>query len=207
MKRSNWTGPLVAGLTLLAATPAWALPPSGVVHGGECESCATSCGPTKIQCPPWYKHIFEGPPKIHFKKGCPRPICDPCHLPHAGYFQTCWSPWPWPDDWGHCPTPTAAQMLPPPEKPLFAPKVPVKAVEPDKSPAGDRPKAVEPGPMPPPKSPPELPSPKPLDGDKVPSARLRPEEPVAPATYVPTQGTVRSAYDGEIPVIRLNTRK
>jgi hypothetical protein len=203
MKRANWTRPLVAGLTLLAASPAWAFPPAGLVYGGECESCAAGCGPTKVQCPPWYKHIFEGPPKIHFKKGCPRPICDPCNLPHYGYFQVCWAPWPYPDDWGHCPTPTPSQMLPPPEKPLFAPKVPVTAPESPRAltpPTIDRVKPLDPGSPPPVIKPmtPDLPSPKPLDGDK-PSARLRPEEP----TIVPTQGTVRSVDDGNIPVLRL----
>ena len=61
----------------------------------------------------------------------------------------------------------------------------------------DRPKALDPS-SPPPMSKPALPSPKPLDGDK-PSARLQVEE----ATVVPTRGTVRSADDGNIPVLRL----
>jgi hypothetical protein len=60
---------------------------------------------------------------LKFKKGCPRPVCDPCNLPHFGYFPTCWSPWPYPPDWSHCPYPVAAAMLPAPAVPPFTPKL------------------------------------------------------------------------------------
>jgi hypothetical protein len=34
--------------------------------------------------------------------GCARKVCDPCNLEHAGYYHTCWQPWPWPADYRHC---------------------------------------------------------------------------------------------------------
>src|SRR5438105_11298052 len=73
----------------------------------ECESC--SKGP----CPPHFRYHYEGPPKIKFKHGCPKPICDPCYLPHYGYYQTCWAPWPFPPDWSHCPVPPPAALVQP----------------------------------------------------------------------------------------------
>ena len=66
----------------------------------------------KGRCPPYYKHHYEGRPKIKFKHGCPRPICDPCNLPHYGYFQTCWHPWPFPPDWSHCVVPPPGALVP-----------------------------------------------------------------------------------------------
>jgi hypothetical protein len=50
----------------------------------------------------------EGPPKLKFKKACPKPVCDPCTLPHAGYYEACWNPWPWAPDWSHCALPPAS---------------------------------------------------------------------------------------------------
>src|SRR5436309_7775940 len=92
---------LVAGL---------ALAPAAVAQ--ECDACG------KGHCPPFYKYHYEGPPKIKFKCGCPRPVCDHCNLPHYGYYQTCWHPWPFPPDWSHCPVPPpgvlAPQDIPPP---------------------------------------------------------------------------------------------
>jgi hypothetical protein len=54
-------------------------------------------------CPPAYIHCQEEPPKLKFKKICPKPVCNPCCLPHYGYFATCWHPWPFPPDYSHCP--------------------------------------------------------------------------------------------------------
>jgi hypothetical protein len=56
-------------------------------------------------CPPAYRHIVEGPPNIHFKHGCPKPICSPCTHERWGYYETCWRRWPWPPNWSHCPVP------------------------------------------------------------------------------------------------------
>jgi hypothetical protein len=49
-------------------------------------------------------------------------VCDPCALPHFGYYQTCWSPWPYPRDFRHCPYPQASDALPPPAYPPYTPK-------------------------------------------------------------------------------------
>jgi hypothetical protein len=42
---------------------------------------------------------------------CPKPICDPCNLPHFGYFETCWHPWPFPADFSHCGSPPPAALV------------------------------------------------------------------------------------------------
>ena len=87
--------------------------------------CAT-CGPTcqTHHCPPAYKHCYEGAPHIHWTRGCPHPICNPCDLPHWGYFDTCWTPWPFPPQWGHCPTvpPAALVQL----NPMVHPQMPLQ---------------------------------------------------------------------------------
>src|SRR5436190_9501187 len=83
---------LLAGLVLPAA-------------GQNCD-CNRDC------CPPPYRYVYEGAPCIKFKCGCPKPICDPCHLPHYGYYQTCWGPWPFPPNWDHCPVPPPAALAP-----------------------------------------------------------------------------------------------
>jgi hypothetical protein len=61
-------------------------------------------------CPCPFYHCMEGPPKIKYKKGCPRPVCPPCTLEHWGYFE------PFPPDWTHCPVPPPAAHM---EAPLF----------------------------------------------------------------------------------------
>lgn len=84
--------------------------PFGVSMGGSCgPSCGTAC--QTHHCPPAYKHCYEGAPHIHFRRGCPHPICNPCDLPHFGYFDTCWSPYPFPPSWGHCLTPPPAAFV------------------------------------------------------------------------------------------------
>jgi hypothetical protein len=74
--------------------------------GQTCTTCA-SLPPTN-HCPPKFWHWEEGPPKLKFKHACPKPICDPCTLPHAGYYETCWNAWPWAPDWSHCIMPPTA---------------------------------------------------------------------------------------------------
>ena len=93
---------LLAGLVLVPAASAQQ----------PCQSCE-SCGYYNGKpCPPWVKYRFEGPPRLKFKHGCPRPLCDPCNLPHYGYYQTCWHPWPFPPDWSHCPVPPPGTQVP-----------------------------------------------------------------------------------------------
>lgn len=73
------------------------------------------------RCKGWFccathVHCAEAPPRILFRNCCPKPICNPCEsgAPHWGYYQTCWTPWPWPADWSHCPVPPpASQVIPP----------------------------------------------------------------------------------------------
>jgi hypothetical protein len=75
-----------------------------------CGDCAPHC--QKFHCPPHLKHCAEGPPHICFERGCPKPICCPCNMPNWGYYQTCWTPWPWPPDWSHCPVqPPASSVI------------------------------------------------------------------------------------------------
>jgi hypothetical protein len=59
------------------------------------------CSPSGSCCP---KTTFfrTKPPHIHWKRICPKPICDPCSLEHYGYYPTCWHPWPFPPDYSHC---------------------------------------------------------------------------------------------------------
>ena len=84
--------------------------------------CAAPC--QTHHCPPAYRHCFEGPPHIHWTRGCPRPICNPCDLQHFGYFETCWSPWPFPPNWGHCPTPPPAAFVQ--LNPMVHPQLPIQ---------------------------------------------------------------------------------
>jgi hypothetical protein len=114
-------GKAVANICL-AALAFTALP---AVARAQDASCATGCstcgvvGCQRFHCPPALKWCMEGMPRICFQCGCPKPICMPgCDTPNWGYYQKCWSPWPWPPDCSHCPVPTPASqvfpgMLPP----------------------------------------------------------------------------------------------
>jgi hypothetical protein len=165
------SGPLVAAgvALLLARAPAWG---QGCGEGGCGGAPVTlrSGGGATGHCPPCLKHYYEGPPRIKFKCSCPKPICDPCHLEHYGYYQTCWAPWPFPPDWSHCPVPPPSVALPPPAVPPFSART--------RLPTPDRPTPTDdsgPGlsPMPPgrPRKPDtDLPPPKRLD--EKPSVRL-----------------------------------
>src|SRR5262245_27101504 len=65
------------------------------IGASSCNTCTTTnCN--WLHCPPPYKHCMERPPCIIWHHGCPHPICNPCDLPHFGYWETCWSPWPFP---------------------------------------------------------------------------------------------------------------
>src|SRR2546429_206614 len=102
----------------------------GTPTAASCLSCAPFC--QSHHCPPAFQYCYEGPPRIHFQRGCPRPVCNPCDLPHFGYFDTCWSPWPFPANWTHCPTPPPAAfvtlnnpvMLPAPSAPRMPSVIP-----------------------------------------------------------------------------------
>ncbi len=61
-----------------------------------------SCAPCREHCPPFLHVFVQGPPRMCWRRACPKPICDPCQLPHWGFYETCWHPWPFPPDWSHC---------------------------------------------------------------------------------------------------------
>jgi hypothetical protein len=92
------TGTLGAGVLVLALCPS----AFGWSWGWGC---------CHEKCPPPLVHCQEGPPCIKTKCGCPRPVCDPCKLPHAGYWRACWQPWPYPPDWSHCCAPPPSVVL------------------------------------------------------------------------------------------------
>lgn len=98
---------------------------AGAYAGGHCANGVCNhapgnistgdCGRCKQHCPPPYRHCMEGPPRLHYRRGCPSPVCNPCTAPNWGYFQPCWNPYPWPPDWSHCPAvPPAAYVRPGP---------------------------------------------------------------------------------------------
>lgn len=140
-KRLGWLAAAVLAWCLLPGSaraqaqsmPGYAVGPSGaasfgapVMMNGEgmpgpgCASCGfgapvgltTGNGPClRVHCPPAYRHCSEGPVCIKFCRGCPKPVCNPCEMPNWGYYQTCWTPWPWPQNWSHCPVqPPAATV-------------------------------------------------------------------------------------------------
>jgi hypothetical protein len=131
----------------MLAVPAWswAQQPGEGCAGGACfgtpstGNCGNCC--QTHHCPPAYQHCLEGPPSIHWKCGCPRPVCNPCDLPHWGYFDKCWTQWPYPPNWTHCPTtppaalvnltPNAVSPYIPPPSP---PRLPAPAVSPGANP-------------------------------------------------------------------------
>lgn len=98
----------LAGVGLVAAALFWSVnPASAQAPCGDCFHCS------KHDCPPPLRHCLEGPPRIKFHRGCPKPICNPCHAPNWGYYQTCWTPWPFPPDWSHCPVQPPAAVVQP----------------------------------------------------------------------------------------------
>ena len=109
--------------------------------GADCGSCGNGCCGmvNKGHCPPKFIHYMERPPCIKYKCACPKPVCDPCHLPHFGYYQPCWQPWPFPPDWSHCQVPPPGALVP-----ALPPGARVREGEPEfeKSPP---PRPLEPG--------------------------------------------------------------
>ena len=108
---------LAAVAALLLQSPTMAQEPAA--SGPSCATCAAPCATCQhFHCPPALKWCMEGIPRICFQHGCPKPICSACDAPNWGYYQKCWTPWPWPPDWSHCPVPPPASqvypgMLPP----------------------------------------------------------------------------------------------
>jgi len=79
--------------------------------GAGCNTCSVGTFCQTHHCPPPLSHCQEQPPVIRVKCGCPRPICNPCAQPGWGYYEPCWSPWPFPPSYNHCLTlPPAATV-------------------------------------------------------------------------------------------------
>src|ERR1043165_1255922 len=98
------------GRSLGVAVWIWLIVPgAGWAQIGEVSP--VSFGTPTAGCPPCYKHCQEGPPRLHYRRGCPHPICNPCDLPHFGYWEPCWSPFPYKSDWLHCPVPPPAAYV------------------------------------------------------------------------------------------------
>ena len=149
---------LKSGRTLLGLALAIYAADSGVAQAqescGTCLACRSCC---PIFCP-HYKHCAEGAPRICIMNGCPKPLCNPCTMPNWGYYQTCWSPWPWGPDWSHCPVPTPASQVFVPGQlvtPNYSPLPPTLPISPTPSTVPNRltPRPIEPdpslGPLPP----------------------------------------------------------
>jgi hypothetical protein len=163
--RLAWLGaPIVMWLALPLA--GWAQQACGPRVTFGTPSCGIGCG-TPCQthhCPPAFKYCYEGAPRIHWTRGCPRPICNPCDLPNWGYYETCWSPYPFPPNWSHCPTlpPAAFVNL----SPYVNPNLPQLPVNPQR--------VVPPGTLPMPSTLPpghqgpvdELPQPRRIEGSR-----------------------------------------
>jgi hypothetical protein len=99
-----------AFLWLALPTLAWAQPSCAPCAAQFGTPCATPCA-TSHHCPPAFHYRPEGAPNICWGHACPRPICPPCELPHWGFYETCWNPWPFPPNWTHCPTPPPAAFV------------------------------------------------------------------------------------------------
>jgi hypothetical protein len=128
---------------LWSALPAWGWAqsfgaPVAASACGSCGPCASFC--QSFHCPPAYKHCYEGAPHICWHRGCPHPICNPCDLPHFGYFETCWSPFPFTPTWAHCivPPPAAFVKL----NPMVHPNIQPRMLPPVGTPA--QPKSITP---------------------------------------------------------------
>jgi hypothetical protein len=104
-----WLTPVV--LWAASLSPACAQDIFGGWGPSSCGSCSMPMGCQTHHCPPPLSHCQEGAPIIRVKCGCPKPICNPCDQPGWGYFETCWTPWPWPPNYSHCPVlPPAATI-------------------------------------------------------------------------------------------------
>jgi hypothetical protein len=73
---------------------------------------------------PTFVTCQERAPAIKFRLICPTPICDPCKIPHAGYYAPCWQKWPYPPTFANCTVPPPGGFIPPPEPPPQRPKDP-----------------------------------------------------------------------------------
>jgi hypothetical protein len=101
--------------------------PSKAVTAGEC-----------LGCP---KIVFERtkPPRIKYHSVCPSISCGAPE--HFGYYPTCWTAWPFPPDYSHCPCPPAAAT---PSAPQGAAAPKAQLPQPRTLPEPTEPKTTEP---------------------------------------------------------------
>jgi hypothetical protein len=99
----------------LAALPAAIL---GAASAAQAQHACRDCG--SAHCPPAFKHVAEKHPHVQVRRGCAKPVCDPCSLPNWGYYATCWNRWPHADNQAHC-RPTAGMVLESDAVPALAP--------------------------------------------------------------------------------------
>jgi hypothetical protein len=103
------TSPLRSLALLAACLVLPALSRSATADDG---ACGGGCCPPARHCP---VTTFCRPkaPCIKYKCTCPKPVCDVCSLNHAGYYPTCWQPWPFPPNYSHCLVPPTTTQVPP----------------------------------------------------------------------------------------------
>ena len=102
--------------------------PSKAVTAGECLLC------------PKIKFELTKPPRIRYRRVCPPISCGA--LEHFGYYQTCWTAWPFPPDYSHCPRPPA---LAAPYAPQGATAPKAQLPQPRTLPEPTEPKTTKPG--------------------------------------------------------------
>ncbi|HZZ77549.1 MAG TPA: hypothetical protein VFE62_03465 [Gemmataceae bacterium] len=86
---------------LATATTVRAQAPSPVLPAPLAAQPACQAG----GCAP-YRPVADGPPRVNWKRGCPRPICNPSDPPQCDYYDSCWKAWPYPANWTKSPPPS-----------------------------------------------------------------------------------------------------
>jgi hypothetical protein len=101
----------VLGLVALAGWLPTSVARSQAVSAPETSPGAVDCRPEGPAGPVGAPHGNARPTPVVVKRDCRRPICDPCMMPHFGYFPTTWCVMP-PVDPLPCRWPTAAPVGP-----------------------------------------------------------------------------------------------
>lgn len=84
--------------------------PAAGCANGACNACNTCPSNRNLPLLRWGQ---DGTSFLKIHQGCPKPICSPCDMQNWGYYQTCWTPWPFPPDYSHCRMPCAAESVQP----------------------------------------------------------------------------------------------
>jgi hypothetical protein len=113
--------------------------------------CSASCCGVSHRAPFAGSRVYD-PRTCGHKIRATHPICNPCQMRQFGYVPTCWSLWPEPPSYDHCPCPNIPQLpqdlisqygspLPKPASPKSKPQGSEKT-------GGDAPQGTEKGPEP-----------------------------------------------------------